>query len=485
MTEIFIPVHVGSEPHAHWDDIEDRQRQYGDEAAPWLREQRRPALASAALDWSALGFEPRWVGFDTADCAAALHPSVFSGRGAAEFDRFRQGAQSRGELAIVISPVGKADDGTRVHNIFSSNDDSVYLARLESSISSRPLGHGATARAAGDLSDADSHLALRLLSCSPPLPWRALSLHGVTTEAYNGTLHHPAQGSLEPIIVTELGEPVVAAWVSPDGVERRYVVPIETPWPVLLRWLMEQALPEYVPGAMRRARRHLTMDANLMTRRERAARAALTGLEDEYAARHAELARELAEAEQGASGVREGLLYGTGATLVGAVRSVLEWAGVTVVDLDDHLGGTRNADLLCRFDGRSRLVEVKSASGNAPERAYEDLVRHLREWPDLTGSTPVDGGALVINHQLRSIPHERSPQPYGRPEFLASQTEPVVTTLDVFAAWREEDGAAVRRLLFGDGPGPEPTQVRGDTTPTDQPSSTGSAERKRGWLRRR
>jgi len=248
---------------------------------------------------------------------------------------------------------------------------------------------------------------------------------------------------------------------------------------------MEQALPEYVPGAMRRARRHLAMDANLMTRRERVARDALTGLEDEYAARRADLARELAEAEQEASGVREGLLYGTGAPLVDAVRSVLEWAGVTVVDLDDHLGGTTNADLLCRLDGRSRLVEVKSASGNAPERAYEDLIRHLREWPDLPGSTPVDGGVLVINHQLRSIPHQRSPRPYGRPEFLASQTEPVVTTLDLFAAWREEDGVAVRSLLFGDLAGSETTPVCGDMKPTDQPGSAGPVDRKRGWLRRR
>lgn len=317
------------------------------------------------------------------------------------------------------------------------------------------------------------------------MPWRALSLHGVTAEAHTGTVHYPAQGSLEPIIVIELGEPVVAAWVSPDGVERRYVVPFETPWPVLLRWLMEHGLPEYVPGAMRRARRHLAMDAELMTRRERVARAALAGLEDEYAARRAELAGELAEAKEQASGIREGLLYGTGAPLVDAVRSALEWAGVTVVDLDDHLGGTRNADLLCSFEGRSRLVEVKSASGNAPERAYEDLVRHLREWPDLPGSSPVDGGALVINHQLRSIPHERSPQPYCRPEFLASQTEPVVTTLDLFAAWREEDGGAVRRLLFGDATGPEPIRIPGDTVLRDQPGPPGSPDRKRGWLRRR
>jgi hypothetical protein len=283
-------------------------------------------------------------------------------------------------------------------------------------------------------------------------------------------------GALDPIIVSELGEPVVAAWVSPDGVERRYVVPVETPWPVLLRWLVEQGLPEYVPGAMRRARHHLVTDDTLMTRRERAARAAVVKLETEYAARRAEVDQELEEARVAASGMRDGLLYGTGPQLADAVRDVYEGAGVTVVNLDEYLGGTKNADLLCTYEGQSRLVEVKSASGNAPERAYEDLVRHLREWSDLPGSTAVEGGALVINHQLRSVPHERSPQPYGRPEFLASQTELVIPTLDLFEAWREEDAEAVRRSLFGSA---EPRPVV-ETPPT----VTEPVVRKWGWLRR-
>lgn len=148
--------------------------------------------------------------------------------------------------------------------------------------------------------------------------------------------------------------------------------------------------------------------------------------------------------------MREGLLYGTGGVLADAVRAVLVSAEVKVIDLDDKLGGTKNADLLCSHGGRSRLVEVKSASGSAPERTYEDLVRHLREWVDLPGSPRVDGGALVISHQLRLVPQERNPRPYGRPEFLASQTEPVITTLALFDAWREEDAEAGRRLLFGD-----------------------------------
>lgn len=477
MTQLPIPVHIGSEPPESWDDIESRQREFGDDASPWLQEKRRPAVARATLDWGALGFEPRWVGFDATDCVAALQPSIFAGHGADEFDRFRLGAESRGEIALVISPIGDPHGTPR--SVLMRDDDSVHLGRVDTSISSRPLGQGVRVRAAADLDGADRQLALRMLSCNPAPLWRSLSLYGVTYAAHNGQIqHHPAQGTLAPIVETELGEPVVAAWISPDGVERRYVVPAETPWPLLLQWLLEQALPEFVSGAMRRARRQLATDQALMTCRERSARAALTELEAEYATRHRELQREIEEAEEAASGVREGLLYGTGKQLADTVRSVLEWAGMTVADLDEYLGGTKNADLLCSYGGHSRLVEVKSATGNAPERAYEDLVRHLREWETLPGTTPVEGGALVLNHELRAVPDARSARPYGRPEFLAAQTEPVVTTLDLFNAWREEDAGAIRQLLFGSLNPP----MAGPKPPVKE---VDSPEIKRGWLRRR
>ena len=480
MTQLPIPVHIGSEPPGQWDEIEAMQRKAGDDAAPYLRDKRRPAVASPDLDWAAFGFEPRWVGSDTADCAVALQPSHFSGQGADELERFRQGAKSRGEIALVISPIGDIEQESRnVRNVFGPHAASFFIGQTYTSISGRLLGHGATVRAVADLGDADGHLALRLLNCNPRPRWRSLSLSGTTLESYRGTEHHPVEGTLLPILETELGEPVVAAWVSPDGIERRYVVPGETPWPPLLDWLREQALPEFVPGAMRRARRQLATDVSLMTRAERSARIALTELEVDYASRRSELARQLEEAEMAASTVREGLLYGTGKQLVDAVRSVLESAGITVVDLDDKLGGTKNADLLCTYGGRSRLVEVKAASGSAPERAYQDLVRHLREWPSLPDSLPVDGGALVLNHEHRSVPGDRSRQPYSRPEFLAAQTEPVVPTMVFFDAWREENVAAVRRLLFGSFMGPV-------VQPSDEDSaSVANAEPAAGALRRR
>jgi hypothetical protein len=482
MSQLPVPVHVGFEPPASWDAIEARQKEFGEDAAPWLQKQRRPALAQPDLGWDDLGFEPRWVGFDSADCVAALQPSIYSGQGADEFNRFRQGAENRGETALVISPIGKLDDGD-TRSIFGPSD-SIYLGQFNSRISGVPLGKGASVRAADGLGDADGLLALRLLSRDPAPSWWKLSFEGMPVQEHGGSAyraardhpaHRPAQGTLEPIIVTELGEPVVAAWVSPDGVERRYVVPFETPWPVLMKWLLEQCLPEFVPGALRRARRQLASDTSLMTRRERDARSALAEFETDYATRRADLEHELEESQRAASAVREGLLYGTGGALVNAVRAVLESADVEVVDLDEALGGTKNADLLCSYGGRTRLVEVKSASGPAPERAYQDLFRHLREWELLPATTPVEGGALVMNHQHRLVPDERREKPYERPEFLAAQTEPVITTLALFETWREEDVRAVRRLIFGDvnHPVSEPTEVSEPARP------------KSGWFGRR
>jgi hypothetical protein len=227
--------------------------------------------------------------------------------------------------------------------VLFQHDGSVSIGQSYTYVSSRPIGRGARVRAAKHLGDADGQLALRMFSCNPAPRWRSLSLNGALLQTYNGRVQHPAEGTLVPILETELGKPVVAAWISPDGVERRYVVPVKTPWPLLLQWLLGQALPEFVPGAMRRARRQLATDQTLMTRRERDARTALTEFEADYVTRRGELERQLEEAQTVASTVREGLLYGAGKQLVDAVRAVMESAGITVVDLDAELSRTKGA----------------------------------------------------------------------------------------------------------------------------------------------
>lgn len=484
MTQLLIPVLVGSKPPEEWDAIEAQQQAAGESANSWLRSQHRPSIAELGSDWQRLGLEPRWVGYDTVDCAVALSPSIFSGQGADEFNRFRQGAEHRGDVALVVSPIGKTALERELHNIFG-DVVSVHIGQTDTSVSGRAVGKGAKPRMADHLGGADAQLALRLLNCPTALTWRTLTLSGAVSETAHGRKQHEAEGTLIPILETEMGEPVVAAWVSPDGVERRYLVPIETPWPLVTEWLLQQALPEFVPGAMRRARRPLADDVDLMTRGEKEAHAALKQLETYYAHRRVELENQVDRERDRAASLREGLLYGSGRDLEQAVRAVFESAGIHVTDLDDELGGTKNADLLCVYEGRARIVEVKSANGSASENAYQDLIRHLREWPTLSEATPVDGGALVMSHELRREPLERTPRPYARPEFLNAQTEPIISAVELFNAWRLGDDQAIRSLLFGS----QATTVSKGNDPVDEREPTrmpplGAPERRR-WFRLR
>lgn len=120
MTQLPIPVHVGSETLDRWDEIEAAQQEAGDEAGPYLRNQRRPSIADPDLDWTGLGFDPRRIGSDTADCAAALRPGIFSNDGGDEFARFKQGAAARGELALAISPIGELEEEA-VRGVYQSS----------------------------------------------------------------------------------------------------------------------------------------------------------------------------------------------------------------------------------------------------------------------------------------------------------------------------------------------------------------------------
>jgi hypothetical protein len=491
-----IPVQVGSEPYTYWDDIEARQEQHGDDAAPSLSVARRPPLAEPGLDWERLGFEPRWIGDDTADCVAALQPSAFSSQGADEFKRFRQGASSRGELALVVSMIGvdrESDAGRGLltpagRRLLSPYDDHILLGGLMCSIASRPLGRGARVQLGDGLGDADRDLGLRLTNCQPGLSWSVVKLQGTQAESVYGSQHYPPVGRIDPILLTPLGETVVGAWVSPDDKERRYVLPAGTPWEVVLEWLAQKALPEYAPTAMRRARAPIAWPPELMTRREREASEALKKLEQDYRSRRDDLQAALSKAREDADQIRDGLLYGTGKRLVETVALVLERAGIRAVDLDAMLGGTRNADLLCTYEGRSRLIEVKSSAGSPGERLYSDLLRHLREWPSLPEATTVDGGALILNHEYNKDPLDRSPEPYTRPEFLASQTEPILATRKLFEAWRDERWDRIQAAIFGpDAETPQSggsRQTHGGESPAPKSGPVAGKVTSRRWWRR-
>jgi hypothetical protein len=159
-----IPVHVGT----LLTEVPDRR--------PGRRIRRSP-LIDPGIDWTTPGFVPRWLGMESTDCAVALEPSIFHGRGAEELTRFLAGTAGREETALVVTTVGDvADDGPR--SVLSTHDASISLPRLRGMIYGRRLPAGSRPVLASDVSPADRDLGLRLLdrpaadasSCVPESP---------------------------------------------------------------------------------------------------------------------------------------------------------------------------------------------------------------------------------------------------------------------------------------------------------------------------
>jgi len=347
----------------------------------------------------------RW---ETSDCAAALDPSIFHGRGGTELARFLAGARGRGEVALVVAMIGDVDDQF-ARSPFGA-DASVLLPGADGSIS----GSGTTAQ--------------------PPM---------------GQPEHRHPGGRLEPILVDSLGDPVVAVWIPDSGDQRWYAIPDDADPNLVLDWLGSQALPEHVPGALRRVRSPQAVHPSSQTLAEKQARRELAKLDANYARDRERLETELRRAVEAAEPVRDGLMYGTGSELVEAVATVLKAAGLTVTDLDELLGDTSSADLLVSIGSDRRLVEVKSAGGNGAEKLVATLDRHLQTWPAIRPSEPVSGGVRVVNHQHKLDPDERSAEVFSRPEFVATLTVTVLSSRKLFDWWRASDWESICGAVMG------------------------------------
>lgn len=402
----------------------------------------------ADISWSESGAEPRWLGMDTSTCAAAINPSHFAGHGADEFERFLSGTASRGEPALIVATMGNAeDDGLR--NVFSRHNASVHFRHFTGSIVGKRLPAGAEVALAPDLDAADRDLGLRLRNRQADAPWWAMALQATAMEGSRRTTASEPEGELVPILVDSLGEPVVARWTPSDGQQIWYVIPDAVDWSTVVDWIVQQALPMYVPAALRRVRSPHSIDPDLETPAETKARVTLEELERRYIDDKARFHATLERARQEAEPVRSGLLYGSGDELTDAVAVVLRAAGFIVTDLDAELGATKSADLLAVLDQEACLIEVKSQSGAASERLVSDLQRHLRTWPQLRPNQSVTGSALIVNHQHRLDPAQRTTEVYQRKEFVEALTLPVLSTGQLFDWWRAQDWSAVRTAVLG------------------------------------
>ncbi|MFC7864869.1 hypothetical protein ACFU5B_13730 [Streptomyces murinus] len=452
-----VPVHIAVHDPAQMEEPDPQ-------AADYVRKLFGASAKYARISWTKHGAEPRWLKLDTSTCAAAINPSHFSGHGADEFDRFLSGAASRGEPALIIATMGTADDDNdRVRSVFGRPGGRVDFCHFTGAIVGERLLTGAEVSLAPDLGAADRDLGLRLLNRPVSAPWWAMTLQASALEGPRGTTVREPEGELVPILVDSLNEPVVARWTSGDGRQIWYVIPDGVDWNQVVDWLIQRALPEHVPAALRRVRSRHHADPALETPAETQARSALEELERRYLEDKTRLEDDLERARQDAEPMRNGLLYGSGSELEDAVAVVLRAAGFTVTDLDEELGGTLSADLLAVLNGSTCLVEVKAAAGAAGEKLISQLQRHLEKWPLLRPGQPVTCAALIVNHQHRLDPAERSAEVYQR-RVVDALPFPVIASGDLYRWWRTQDWPAVQTAVLGQarprGEQDEPPAVR-------------------------
>jgi len=417
------------------------------EGAPdqWGQYKRPTPWALDTLDWSAEGFEPRWLGHESSDCAVSFDPSIFSGHGADEQRRFTEGLRSRSDLGIVIWTAGRDDNPASTgFNPFGGGDS--VLTSLESQVTCKRLPLGVQASVADGLVAADRDLALRLRNDPRISQWWELDLRRLQAEFPDGmTRVSPAPARLVPLLHDRTGA-ILAGVAVVDG-QRWYFLPRGADPVGLLRWLMQHALPTWAPEALRAARRSTSVDEELQTPTERSLRADLAELETTYSRGREAIEVELSRATAEADTVRTGLLYGRGAELEDAVARALRTGGLRVQALDVLLGGTKSADLLVEHGGKRWIVEIKSTSGAAKESFVADLARHQETWPELRPDLTIAGGVLIVSHHLTAAPNERPIPIYSRPEFVASLRVPVIGARTIFDRWRDQDAPAVRAIF--------------------------------------
>ncbi|MEU6572078.1 hypothetical protein [Streptomyces parvulus] len=466
-----VPLHIVGEPPASpAPDV------IGTSGGPGRRP--APAVRPAAADWAALGVEPRWNGQETSDCAAVLSPFRGPATGLEPYKRYVAGARQRGETVLVVACIGA---GQHRHNVFSGTvAPGVHLPDHYGSIAANPLPAGLSPELADGLDHAEHELGTRLLN-RPPSAWFRLTYLKEARSSRPGVARvwpPPGEGELRPILVDGLGDPVAGLWMPADGSARWFVVPHGTDHRLLVEWLVQHALPAYVPGALTRARSTLVRDPALATDAEAQLVKRIAEEQRAHERRNTELQQQLAALRAVADPLRDNLLFGTGRPLEDAVHDVLVAAGATVTRLDD-VYGTKSADLLAEYDGRRVLVEVKSANNRPPHSLPDKLLKHLNTWPRLTGTEPVDGGVLVVNHQVKVPPAQRDAEVYTDRAFADALTVPVIGSAHLFDWWRHDDWDAVRHAVFGATGPAQPPETAVPDTDLKVPRRPGSLSRLR------
>jgi hypothetical protein len=330
-------VHIGYLPPSRWDELDRKGARVRSVVGG---HEVRPALTKEPIEWDSLRMTPRWIGDDSSCAVAAIQPSLYANRGAAEWQRFLAGTQVRGDVALAISMIGSPAPPQTRGLLGAGAGVSLPGAGGFNSAAGPRIMLATAPTPADDLGRADRDLALRLVNArDSTLPWWSLHLDGA--EIHRGgsssQVINPT-GSLTPLLFSAAGEVVAAVWISPDDAIHHYIIPWLPVWRPVLDWVGQQAIPKFVPAAWRRIHTGIGDDPDLQTTDESSALAALARVDDEHRVRREALVQRLDDARAAADQVRIDLLFGSGTNLEKAVARVLSDA---------------------------RLIEVKSASGNA------------------------------------------------------------------------------------------------------------------------
>jgi hypothetical protein len=236
-------IHIGYLPPQQWEELPDTE--HAREVFGGSRE--RPGITVEPIAWESLRMTPRWLGDDSSNAVVAIQPNNFFNQGAAEWDRFIAGTQTRQELALAVSMIGSAD-APKIASL-GGPTASVSLPVPAPGIAHVGGPRIPLARAPSvvkGLVPADRDLALRLINArDPALPWWSLELTGAQV-FYGGGRSETVNptGTLTPLLISAAGEVVAAVWTSPDEAVRHYVIPWLSVWTPVLEWLGQRGIPE-------------------------------------------------------------------------------------------------------------------------------------------------------------------------------------------------------------------------------------------------